>query len=373
MSSTRATASRIAHLRLVAQSLVHSTLSHPCDAARNMLAMQAQDFAAVQMAVGARLPESTAHDVRAAFEAGEIVRSWPLRGTLHLTTAEDLPWLLALTRHRLVASAATRHAGLGLDDSTFEHAREVVHGKLTGGHTATRKALLDAFEEAGIDTSGQRGYHILWYLGVAGTLCLGPLEKSGQAFALLDEWIREPRCLERDEALGELARRYFVGHGPATERDLAWWAKLPLKDVRTGVAVARSDLTTLESEDTTFYLAPDLEDHLGALGRSAPSGALLLPAFDEYLLGYTNRDAVLAAEHSSRVAPGGNGVFQPLFVINGRVEGTWRRTNPGTVTVFPFGLVSASTATKARRSGGRLGHFLGSNLKVELADPTAAT
>ena len=174
-------------------------------------------------------------------DAGAIVRSWPLRGTLHLVAAEDLGWLLALTAPRMLATAATRRAALGLTESDVEHARGIATDVLSGRRVLSRRALLAALEASGVDTAGQRGYHLLGSLAQTGTLVLGPTEGAQQTFALLDECVMHPRRLERDEALGELALRYFRSHGPATARDLARWSGLTLADVRRGCrSAARS-------------------------------------------------------------------------------------------------------------------------------------
>ena len=353
--------SHLAHLRLTSQRIINSDATTAVDAVRTMLAMQAQDFAASKWAIGLRTPGATVHDVEAALESGTIVRSWPMRGTLHITAAEDLPWILGLTSARTVASAAKRHADLELDERTFARAREIAQRHLAGGHALTRDLLLTLFEQHGIETSGQRGYHILWRLAHDGTICFGPPRGTRQTFVLLDEWVKNPIRFEREQGLAELARRYFDGHGPATERDLAWWAKLTLKDVRAGIAAARSGLETLVVGDTTYYMAADAEARFEASRKAVVRALALLPAFDEYLLGYADRTAVLAPQYSPRIAPGGNGIFAPTVVFDGQVVGTWRRGTgkAPAVQVQPFSRLSAAATEQVQRAAAACAHFLG--------------
>jgi hypothetical protein len=193
--------------------------------------------------------------------------------------------------------------------------------------------------DGGVPTTGQRGYHLLAFLAHTGTLCLGPTDGAGeQLFVLLDEWIPRPRRLSGDEAWAELALRYFTGHGPATERDLARWAGIPLRDVRTGLAVVREGLASIDVDGVEHLMAPDTPDRLAA-AREEADGLFLLPGFDEFVLGYGDRRAVLDPEFFERIVPGGNGMFRPTVVHRGRIVGTWGWTGRGakrTATATPF-------------------------------------
>ena len=310
--------SRLTALRLAAQRIAAPSAQSPVEAVRHSLAMQAQDFPGAKWSVGLRTPGSVDADVETALADRTIVRSWPMRGTLHLVAAEDLGWMLGITTPRLIRGAALRRKQLGLEDADIERARAVALDRLAGGGILQRRDLLAAFEEGGLSTSDQRGYHLLWTLAQTGTLVFGPVEGKQHTFALLDDWVPSPRVLDRDAALGEFALRYFTSHGPATVRDLAWWASLTLAEARTGLALVRDRLESLELEGVTYLLAPGL--------TPAPDGVHLLPGFDENLLGYHDRSAPLAAEHGERIVPGRNGVFKPTIVVNGEVVGTWSRS-----------------------------------------------
>jgi hypothetical protein len=325
-------------MRLVALRLAGPPLPTAADAVRRLTAAQAQDLPGALLSIALRTRSGTRADVEAALNAGEVVRSWPMRGTLHLVAAEDLPWMIGLLGPRVLAGAPARRAQLGITDGDIEKARILAVEALTGGGQLRRAEILALLAEGGVDVSGQRGYHLLWYLSQSNTLCLGPIDDGEQRFVLLDEWIPSPRRVEPAEALGELARRFFLGHGPATVKDLARWAGLRVTEARTGLAAAREGLTNLTVDGVEYFLDPETPELL-AEHRDEAAAVRLLPGFDEFVLGYADRSAVLDPEFAGRIVPGGNGVFRPTVVSDGRIVGTWQYTGRGakrTVTATAF-------------------------------------
>lgn len=325
-------------LRLAAQRLAGPGLPSATEAVRWLTALQAQDHPGALTSVALRTASATSAGVEAALTAGEIVKSWPMRGTLHLVVAEDLPWMLELMTPRVVAGAAARRANLGLDSAALKRARELAVGALAGSGGLRREELLARWDEAGLVTAAQRGYHMLWHLAQTGTLCFGPVRDGTQLLVLVEEWIPRPRRPQREEALGELALRYFRGHGPATVKDFTRWTNLVAADVRAGLALARPALTRLEVDGVQYLMDPRTPELLDSWRRRA-RGVFLLPGFDEFVLGYADRGAVLPAEFADRVVPGGNGVFRPTVVSDGGLVGTWRHTGRGarrTVEASPF-------------------------------------
>jgi hypothetical protein len=331
-------------LRLAAQRVAGDGFATPADAVRWLTAMQAQDPAGVITSVALRTTDGRRDLVVDALNDASIVKSWPMRGTLHLVAAEDLPWMLATLAPRIVAGVRARHAELGLTATDLEQARALAVEALAGGRSLSRSELMAIWDAGGQPTTGQRGYHLLGYLAQTGTLCFGPVQDGQQRIVLLPEWVRTPRTLDRDEALGELAVRYFRGHGPATVPDFTAWGKLVAADVRTGVAIARPHLETLDVNGVEHLLDPATPDRLVACRRQA-RGVFLLPGFDEFMLGYRDRSAVLPAEFAGQVAPGGNGVFRPTVVAGGAVVGTWRR-DPRSHTVLAEGFRPLTAATE---------------------------
>jgi hypothetical protein len=327
----------VALLRLVAQRIAGPREASPADAVRRLLAAQGQDYPGALTSVALRAGAKRG-DVEAALDDGELVRAWPMRGTLHLVPAEDLGWLLALCGPRVLAGAAKRREQLGLDGRDAERARELAVGALSGGRRLGRTALLQAIADGGVDVSGQRGYHLLWYAAQTGTVVLGPTDGREQQFVLTEEWIRGTRQLDDDEALRELALRYFTGHGPATVADLVRWAGLTVRAVRAGLALARDELVGTGVGGTEHWMHPATPDLLARHRREA-EGLFLLPGFDEFVLGYADRTCAVPAEFADRIVPGGNGMFRATVVHRGRVVGTWRWSGSGarrTVAAEPF-------------------------------------
>jgi hypothetical protein len=256
-----------------------------------------------------------------------------------------------------LAAGRTRLKQLGLDERVLERCGRLFSDALRGGGRLSRSAMLQLLADAQIDTSGQRGYHILWRLAQAGLLCLGPVQGNEQTFVLLDEWAPTSRRLGRQAALAELAARYFASHGPATVEDFAGWAGLTLTAAREGLEAAKSGLVSERRGAKVWWCGSDAEERSG----DDPPSVVLLPGFDEYLLGYRDRSAVLAAAHAHRVVPGGNGVFFPIVVEGGRVVGTWKgavKRGAVQVTVNPFteGPVPNDRLAEAAR---RYSDFLG--------------
>jgi hypothetical protein len=221
----------------------------------------------------------------------------------------------------MLARDGRRLKQLGLDEEIMERCKELFYDALKGNRRLSRPEMMKLLEGAGIRTANQRGYHILWYVSQTGLICLGPMRDRQQTFVLLDEWVPDSRELSREESLAELARRYFASHGPATVHDLAWWAGLTVAEARSGLEAAMPGLISEEIAGKEYWMTSDAPGHM-AYDRSSVH---LLPAFDEYLLGYKDRTAVLTVEDGPRVVPGKNGVFLPTIVVGGRVAGTWKR------------------------------------------------
>jgi hypothetical protein len=376
-------ARRLTELRLLAQGISAPAAETPGEVVRRLLALQGQDYPGVLWSVGLRMRRPQRSAVEAALASGDIVRSWPMRGTLHVLPAEDLGWLLSLTTERLLREATTRRKQLELDDRTLEAAREVAIEALTGGRILTRTALLGEFEAAGISTARQRGYHLLWHLSQTRTLVFGPAAGASQTFTLSSEWIRTPRKLEAEEALAELAVRYFTGHGPATVHDLAWWASITVTQARSALASVRDRLEQLTLDGIDYYLHAATLDAAGldAAALDAPAAGNAgrratvhaLPGFDEFLLGYRDRSAALSPDQQLVVVPGGNGMFAPTIVDNGSVVGVWRKRQAGggiRVTAEPFAPLSKRATSGFERALKRYGEFLGQPVTL---DPITVT
>ncbi len=313
----------IAHRRLFNQAIDGERFVRPEEVVRWMGAMQAQDYQQALWAIGLRTQSATVVDIEQAIVDRKILRTWPMRGTLHFVPAEDAQWMVKLSSTRMLAGARQRQAQLALDVITIERSQQLFYDALNGGKRIARPDLMQILEDAGISTKGQRGYHLLWYMAQTGLICLGPLERKQQTFVLLDEWVPQARELSREEALATLAGRYLASHGPATMRDFVGWAGLTVADAKAGLGAIQAKLRVEKLDGQEYLSSTDAPEHRS---MSPESSVHLLPGFDEYLLGYKDRSAVLAAEHTAKIVPGGNGIFLATVVVDGLVVGTWKRT-----------------------------------------------
>jgi hypothetical protein len=323
-------------------------------------AVQAQDYLAALWAVGLRTKAATQADVERSIARRHIVRTWPMRGTLHFVSAADARWMTELLAPRKVAAAAGRLRSLGIDQSVLARARRVLARSLEGGRSLTRRAVYAALERAKVATGGQRGVHILWRLAQDCLICFGPHEGKQPTFVLFDEWLPRSRGLPREDALAELAHRYFCGHGPATLLDFAWWSGLKLADARLAIALAGRRIQS-ETLDGIQHWFSDLPGQRGA----ADALAYALPAFDELLVGYKDRSAALDPTTSPLVIAGG--MFKPVVLAGGRLVGAWkRRLERAEVvcSVEPFGMakLTPSAAEASVEAFRRYASFLGRRL-----------
>lgn len=324
MAAIRVSPKLMGRLRLATQGLLGTGLGSVPEAVRWMTATQAQDLQAALWAIGLRVPGAALSDVRAALDNGSVVRSWPMRGTLHLVAPEDLRWMLGLTTERLTRMVAGRHRELDITWADIEKCRDVALDRIAAGGPLSRTDLFAAFDAAGQPTTGQRGIHILGTLCRHAWLVMGPLSGNQQLLMAFDGWIPVSRNLERQEAIAEFMLRYFRSHGPATVRDFSWWTQIPLTEVRAAFELVSGQLVELEFGGAGYWMSPETAALLDG-GAPGQRSLLLLPGFDEFLLGYQDRDLVLASEHANRIVPGGNGVFKKTIVAGGEVIGTWAR------------------------------------------------
>ncbi len=167
--------------------------------------MQAQDFTAARWAIGVRAPGSSVADVRRAINDAQIVRSWPMRGTLHFVPAEELGGMLGLTAPRVLAGMKTRRGQLGPSEAILAWARDAALSSLAGGRQLSWAGFLATLEADGISTTGRSGYHLIARLDLTGPIYWGSEVGSRQLQVLPGDWVRAPL-------------RYLSGHGPATCR-----------------------------------------------------------------------------------------------------------------------------------------------------------
>jgi len=320
--------SSLAAQRLRAQLLSGAPARTVAGVTGHLLAIQAQDPRGARLAVRARTSGLLATDVDEALTAERsVVISWLNRGTLHLVLAEDYWWLHQLTTPQLATGNARRLAQEGVPPHDAERAVAVIERSLAADGPLTRAELRDRVAAAGVRTEGQAMVHLLALATLRGLTVRGPMRGAEQAFVLARDWLgTPPPPMDREQALGLLARRYLAGHAPAGDRDLAKWAGLPLGDARRGLAAIAPGLA--DREDGRASLAPR-PGQAGPGEAPAVPDLRLLGAFDPLLLGWASRELFLA--------PGGpvitsNGLFRPFVLVQGRGAALWTITGGEVVT-----------------------------------------
>lgn len=346
----------IAHRRLHNQHITRRTLEAPQALVEGLGAVQAQDFAAAKWALGLRLQGMTDDDIEQAFTDGAILRTHVMRPTWHFVSPADIRWLLALTAPRAHAGNVYWYRKLELDDAIVKQSSDALTNALQGGKQLTRDELAIALRQAGILTEGeQRVTYIVMRAELDGIICSGARRGKQFTYALLSERAPQARSLARDEALAELTRRYFTSHGPASAQDFVWWSGLAAADVKVGLAMVTSHLLHETIDGQTYWFSPSTPSAQGCSQR-----AYLLPNYDEYTVGYTDRSAVFDALHTDKLDPRG-GLLTNTMVLDGQVIGTWKRTfkkNTIVIEANPFVPLSNTETCAFATSANRYSAFL---------------
>lgn len=347
----------IAHQRLYNQHIASPMFERPGDVVGWLGAVQAQDYLGSLWAIGLRMQNATEEGVEQALANKAVIRTWPMRGTLHIVAAADVRWMLELLTPRVIAGSARRlQQQFDLDEAVLARSRQVFLRALQGGQPLSRNAMYQALEAAHISAARGRGLQILWRLAQEGLVCFGAREGKQHTFVLLEEWAPNAKSMERDEALAELARRYFTSHGPATVQDFTWWSGLAATDALAGLEMVKPHLTQEVIASQTYWLSASMPT-----AQAASPTACLLPAYDEYTVAYKDRSAVLDPVYAKR-ADSGTDILHPTIILDGQVVGTWKRTlTKGSVVITPNPFNRLKKAEQRAFAAGarRYGAFLG--------------
>lgn len=317
-------------LRSRSQGLTVPRASSPLEALARVVGLQAQDSSAARLGIRARSEGIDVHTLDNAISASRsIIRTWAMRGTLHMLAAADVHWVVELIGHRFISKYRRARLALGLTDELLERAVDALPAVLRASAPVTRRELVDRLCNVGIRMSakGQAPAHLVVVASLQGILCCGPDTDSGKStYVLLDEWAPRQNGKPEDP-LAELARRYLLGHGPASASDFAAWSGLPAAEARDAIGRVADDFegAVIHGEPAWFQVPTGAGAHV----------VQFLGGFDAYLLAYRQRAFALDPQHSARVHPGG-GVIRPLVLVDGHVEGTWHLRS-GRIGVEWFG------------------------------------
>ena len=362
--SMAATSSELLTTRLRNQQLIDCKRRKPAQVVSWLCAMQAQDYPAAKWAIGLRSPGIQDADIEQAFNDGLILRTHVLRPTWHFVAPEDIRWLLALSAPRIHAANAYYYRQAGLDAKVFAKSCAMIHRTLEGGKTLTRAELAVYLTRAKIPADGLKLAYLMMHAELEGVICSGPRKGKQFTYALLEERAPKAKVRERAEALAELAKRYFVSHGPATVRDFAWWSGLTITDAQKAVDSVRPALES-SSIDRLVLWSAEAPDR----SPSRHGAAFLLPNYDEYLIAYKDRAPVVDAARAANVVARSNGAFANHLLIDGRLAGGWSRTcsaNNVVIEVAPYKKLTAAQLRAVGNVADCYGEFLGLRASVSI-------
>ena len=356
----------IARMRLISQQIATTKFSTPGEIVQWMGAMQAQDFAMAKWAIGIRLPDSTESTVQESLNQGEIFRTHLLRPTWHFVSPQDIYWMLDLTAPRIRQSVKSRQRDLELTPALLKKSNDIIGKVLDRDKQLVREALVNELTKAKIPTDNNRTYHILLWAELEGIICSGAARGNKQTYSLLARFVPKKKGIPREEAIARLAARYFTSHSPATLPDFKWWSGLSVAEARSGIEMNRSFLNPEVIGPETYWL-PDSFTIPSATGSSV----FLIPAFDEFIISYANRNAVLDWD-TLKKSISDNGIFRPVIVIDGQVTGLWKRTLKKDILLLETEFYRKHTKKELsliQKESERLGRFL----KMEVLLKTGLT
>lgn len=349
----------IAGLRLINQKISGSRTDKPEEVVSSLGAMQAQAYQDALWGIGLRCRHAAKRDVEEAISEKRIIRTWAMRGTWHFVPPTEVRWMLSLyPEENRIPSYQRKH---GLTEPILRKGLSVISRAFNYKEILSYKELGMALADSGVselrNIDVQR--HIIRRAGRKGIICFASHICGKPAFMLLEKSVPSQSALSRDLILARLAKVYFESHGPATLDDFSWWAGIKKTDAKTGVDFVAAELRTEVIDENTYWMPKGLPRRKSA---GAQMDAYLLPAFDEYLIAYKDRRAIIEEKNLKKVINGSTLQFLPIIVIGGRVVGTWKRTtrpDKEEIILKPFNKLSSAQGEALSAAAARYASFIG--------------
>ncbi len=345
----------IPYARLANQHISSVVASGPVGVVKSLGALQAQAYRDALWAVGLRCRSATQSEVEDAIANKKIIRTWSMRGTWHFVPPLEVRWMLSLYPDESIPSYQRRN---GLTERMLKRGLEIVRDAFEGDEQLTYKELGGILSRSGIpelrNTEVQR--HITRRAGRRGIICFSGYVGNQPAFKLLNVMVPDANTYNRETSLAKFASVYFESHGPATIKDFAWWSGLRISEAKVGIESIKSNLKEVELSGKSYWMSRKT----GISARNAGS-VYLLPSFDEYIISYSDRSDVLEPKYAKKIINGSTLLFLPMVISDGKVVGTWKRSNDkgkSVVTVTPFRKFTREQVAGIRESASRYGDFL---------------
>ena len=330
-------------IRLLNQQLAAPQFSDPAQVVSHMGAIQAQEYRMMRWAVAMRTRKPSARAFKAAFDDGRIIRLHLMRGTWQLVSADDYWWMLDLCAPKAIAVTRGWMSSnrISIPEKEQMDIRDILAQTAADKGSVTKEDFVQALDEREIRMDAHRlSYHIRM-AELTGTLCSGDLLPMKATYAPSVDKVGPRNAIDRDEALMRFARNYFRSRQPATLEDFVWWSGLNIGDCRRGIALLGNTIHAVKWKGREFYLTDDCRTRGFRSGK-----CLLIPPYDEYLIGYKSRDIVLPTEHTHR-AHNNSGIFQPIIAHDGIICGNWAPFKDDCQTAFFDGAYDESALQSA--------------------------
>lgn len=309
----------IPHIRLINHRLVEPEFKSPEEVVAWLGAMQSQDYTMAKWAVGRRLPGCTDRQVEEALNGGDIIRTHILRPTWHFVSKNDIRWMLQLTAPRVKKQLESYNKMVKISAANVVKSLAVLEKILANGNYLTKQEIGEHLEVAKVKLAPNQVSLVLSYAEVEGLVCSGVVKGRKQTYRLLSELASGSEKFDRDKALAELARRFFVSHAPATLEDFTWWSGLTITEAKKALEMNKHWLVREEVGGHTYWLAGDFK------GFDVDESTVhLLPNFDEYIVSYKDRGDVFTHGYYDKVI-NTFGIFKPTVMVNGQMVGRWKR------------------------------------------------
>lgn len=348
----------IPHTRLLSQH-IQTPFEDPSDVVSWFGAIQAQYFTGAKWAVGLRTKNQTDATIEHAFNEGRILRTHIMRPTWHFVSPHDIRWMLALTSPRVHTFNGYYYRKSGLDKRIFQKSNEIIKNALQGGKQLHRLELDAELKKARIPTENLGLTYTLLQAELDGIICSGPKIGTQFTYMLLDERVPKTKDMTRDEALGELTKRYFQSHGPAQVQDFAWWSGLTTSDAKKGIEIAK--LQKMVRDDKVYWLSRMISEN------KTSSSAALLPPFDEYFVAYKDRSDILDESYKKHMNFGG-GMINGAILLDGIIMGTWKpriAKKRILITLSPFTKLTNKAYEEVEKAAARYAQFQGLPISLE--------
>jgi hypothetical protein len=305
--------------RLINQQLVKTKIESAVEMVQFFCAIQGQEYAQTKWGIGLRLSEIKDIHIENDLNDGRILRTHLLRPTWHFAAASDIQWILELTSKQVHKANAYMYRKLELDAKTLNTCNDIIIKNLIGGKQLMRNEINEYFRRENITAQGHRLSYIMMHAELEKIICSGARRGNQFTYALFDERVKSRETIEYAEALGRLTLRYFTSRGPATVNDFSTWSGLSLTECKKGIGIIAGQLEAIIVEDIEYLMSKDT-----IFNNNIEASIYLLPIYDEYIMGYKDRSAILEYKDSLRNVPLFK--YDCMIIFNGQIIGTWKRT-----------------------------------------------